>query len=391
MPWEIQTVTMIRDEFVVMAKNSQISFSELCARYKISRKTGYKWLERYESEGKSGLNNRSKAPLAVPSKTGKDIEERVVSVRLKYPAWGGRKIRRHLQDIGHAEVPASSTITDILHRYGLIKEEVSDRSRPWKRFVHEKPNDLWQMDFKGHFPMNDGLRCHPLTIVDDHSRFAIDITACLNERGATVQNAMTRVFEQYGLPKAINVDNGPPWGSIFEICRYTSFGIWLIDQGVILSHSRPRHPQTNGKNERFNRTLKAEVIDCSYIDSMTHAQSLFNDWRHVYNFIRPHEAIDYQTPSKLYSPSYRQYKQQMEEYDYSKDYISYIVDNRGRVSLEGRTLFVGVPFAKKTIGLRFTEEACDTIDIYYRHQRLARFDLSKVARGDYANVYGDLG
>jgi transposase InsO family protein len=329
---------MLRKEFISFVENGEQNFSEICRRYKISRKTGYKWLEKYKNHGLAGLADSSKAPLTTPAKTKEEMEEAVISVRAEHGKWGGRKIRQYLLNNGYNHVPARSTITDILHRHNLIIHGDNQRTKAWIRFVHDNPNDLWQMDFKGHFEMANKERCHPLTIIDDHSRFSLAITACKNEQGKTVEAAMIEVFSKYGLPKAINVDNGNPWGSKFDICRYTSFGLWLIDQGIILSHSRPHHPQTNGKNERFNRTLKAEIISNSYISCIEEAQKIFDKWRHIYNFDRPHEALDYRAPGDIYEPSYRQYRDKMEEYEYSPDYLCKKVDVRGRFHIEVSTL-----------------------------------------------------
>lgn len=386
MPWISKGVKMIREEFVKLALAEQVNFSELCKRYAISRKTGYKWLARYEGAGVNGLEDQVKSPKTIPKKTELTLEKAVIEVRLKHNSWGGRKIRQYLLNHGYVKAPAPSTITDILHRYHLIEDGTNKSQKTWQRFEHESPNDLWQMDFKGHFAMADAKRCYPLTIVDDHSRFSIGISACLNEQGVSVKSALEKIFRRYGIPRRINVDNGNPWGSMFEVCRYTSFGLWLIDQGIELSHSAPHHPQTNGKNERFNRTLKTEVISNIYIKDVHHAQYVFDEWRHTYNFDRPHEALGYRVPGELYKPSYREYREKVEEYDYSEDYRRKVVDVRGRISIEGRTIFVGVPFAKRELGLRHGGDS-GKYEVYYRHQKLGRFDLERIEKSSCVNLY----
>lgn len=191
---------------------------------------------------------------------------------------------------GYQDVPAASTITDILRRHGRLSEDEASKHKAWTRFEHEAPNQLWQMDFKGHFPMGQG-RCHPLTVLDDHSRFSLGLIACSNERTETVQRGLTSLFRRYGLPDRILADNGSPWGSNGEH-RYTQLNVWLLRLGIITSHGRSYHPQTQGKEERFHRTLKAELLRWEDFRNLTHCQRLFDAWRNKYNMERPHEALE---------------------------------------------------------------------------------------------------
>lgn len=391
MPWLAKGVIEVREEFIKLAEQREISFTKLCSRYSISTKTGYKWLKRYKDSGLSGLSDQSRTPKSQPAKTSGDIEQRVLGLRLKHSAWGGRKIRHWLINKGFECVPAASTISDILRRNGLLNQELSQNNKAWKRFEHKAPNDLWQIDFKGHFPMSDGKRCHPLTIVDDHSRFSLAIQACLDEQAAPTKEALRNVLKQYGLPKRINFDNGSPWGSIFYSCRYTAFSLWLIDQGIEVSYSRPRHPQTNGKNERFNRSLLNEVIENKYIRDLLDAQTHFDEWRHIYNFERPHEGLQYKVPSDRYKPSYRSYNEQVRQFKYGPEYLIKYTSVRGVVSLAGRQIFIGVPFAKKEIGLRqASKENPSLIELYYRHQRLGAIDLDQMEKYTPVNLYSKL-
>jgi transposase-like protein len=194
MPWSECDRMSLREEFVMLASREGTEMSELCRRFGVSRKTGYKWRKRYERERRVGLADRSREPKSKPTQTAKEMEARVVEVRAAHRSWGGRKIRRWLLDRGVDQVPAASTITEILRRHDLIEEEASLRAKPLIRFEHAEANDLWQMDFKGHFPMTRGGRCHPLTVLDDHSRFALALRACRNERGETVRQELTRIF-----------------------------------------------------------------------------------------------------------------------------------------------------------------------------------------------------
>jgi len=219
-----------RKEFVKLALSEGANRARLCERFGVSRKTGYKWLARYQREGEPGLADRSRRPRSSPGVTPPVLADAVVRLREAHPAWGGRKLRARLMVLGYTSVPAASTITAILHRHGLIDPEASAQARAFQRFEAQAPNDLWQMDFKGHVATNQG-RCHPLTVLDDHSRHAVGLEACADERGATVQQRLTLIFRRYGLPREILVDNGSPWGSDREH-PYTPLTVWLLKLGL---------------------------------------------------------------------------------------------------------------------------------------------------------------
>ncbi len=213
MPWSTRDTMSLRQEFVLLARQEGSNRRELCRRFGISPQTGYKWLARYAESGDAGLADRTRRPSHSPMRTEAELEQAVIALRQQYPAWGGRKISRRLADLGWSDVPAPSTVTSILHRYGLIAPEASDSSTPWQRFEHAEPNQLWQMDFKGGFALADGQRCSPLTVIDDHSRFNVVLAACTQTQSAIVQRHLRQAFERYGLPLRINADNGAPWGS----------------------------------------------------------------------------------------------------------------------------------------------------------------------------------
>ena len=253
MPWRQVTPMSEKKEFIGLAVQEDANISRLCRYFQVSRKTAYKWLGRYWREGEAGLADRSRRPRHSPGQTPPFLEEAVLRLRNEHPAWGGRKIRARLQHLGWAAVPAASTITGILRRHGLIDPEESAKHKAWRRFEAEAPNDLWQMDFKGHIPAAQG-RCHPLTVLDDHSRYALGLEACGDERGATVQERLTRIFRRYGLPHKMMMDNGSPWGSD-AAHPHTLLTVWLLRLGVKVGHSGPYHPQTLGKDERFHRCL----------------------------------------------------------------------------------------------------------------------------------------
>jgi transposase InsO family protein len=341
MPWkEISTVSL-RYQFVQQALQENLNMSELCREFEISRKTGYKWLQRYREEGKHGLKDRSRRPHTSPNQTPHEVEQRVLRARDEHPAWGGRKIHRWLKAQKEGVVPPPSTITEILRRNGRIDPEESRKRGPWKRFKAERPNQMWQMDFKGHFPMKDGERCHPLTLLDDHSRYCIGLQACGNERRETVKNKLTGIFRRYGLPQQLLVDNGPPWGTTYHPGRLSHLGVWLIRLGIRLIHTRTYHPQTIGKEERFHRTLGEEVLRYQSIQNLEHAQRCFDPWRQVYNHERPHEAIGMEAPATRYEKSTQLFPETLPPIMYDQGEMVRKVDMAGRISFKNQPFRVG--------------------------------------------------
>lgn len=212
MSWNPRDTVNLRLEFVQLALHEGGNHRELCWRFGISPKTGYKWLTRFEQGGVAGLEDRSRRPLSSPTRTPPEVEQRVLALRQEH-VWGGRKIERRLHDLGDPVVPTASTVTRILHRHGLIMPQASQAATRWQRFEHEQPNDLWQMDFKGWIELIDGRRCSPLTVLDDHSRFSIVLDACSRTDTQVVRQRLRDAFRRYGLPLRINADNGSPWGS----------------------------------------------------------------------------------------------------------------------------------------------------------------------------------
>jgi len=379
MPWKETTVLTERLEFVQLALVPGANVSELCERFGISRKAGYKWIARFKESGKAGLEDHSRRPRSSPVKTTERIEEQIMALRAKHPAWGARKLRRRLQDQGHQGLPAASTITEILRRHGQLSSPRAGQPRDWQRFEHPAPNDLWQMDFKGHFPLTRSGQCHPLTILDDHSRYSLCLQACGNECHATVESQLIRVFRQYGLPRRMTMDNGPPWG-YHDGKAWTALGVWLVRLGVRVSHSRPFHPQTQGKDERFHRTLKLEVLAGRSYCSLEDCQRSFDPWRTTYNCERPHEGIGLATPASRYSCSGRSYPEVLPSIEYARDVMARKV-TKGAVSFQGHQVRVGEAFDGQPVGVRATPTD-GVFEVRYCHQRLGQFDLREPLEPD---------
>ena len=374
MPWQEVSTMSLRQEFIRMVQHATVSVSELCRRYGVSRKTGYKWLGRYRREGPAGLPDRSRRPRQYPRRTPAGLEAALVALRQQHPAWGARKLRRRLQTLGRAPVPACSTVTAILHRHGLIAPEGPGGRQPWVRFEHPVPNSLWQMDFKGPVRTLAG-RCHPLGILDDHSRFNLCLRALPNEQTATVQAALTTTFERYGLPDTLLADNGSPWGCDGDH-PYTPLTVWLLRLGVGVSHGRPYHPQTQGKEERFHRTLHTELLRTQQWRDLAHCQAAFDRWRESYNTERPHDALALAVPASRYQPSLRAFPATLPPIVYPTGMAVRRVQQGGQLSVQGRTLRVPKAFAGYPVGLQPTETD-GVFTVWFCSHRITQLDLRR--------------
>jgi transposase InsO family protein len=377
MPWNAKSTMQLRQEFVSLARQEGMTMAELCRRFGISRQTGYKWLARHVEQGDSGLADQPRRPANSPSLTPSAIEQEVVQLRRAHPAWGGRKISRRLADLGVQAVPAPSTVTSILHRHGLISPQASDNATAWQRFEHAEPNALWQIDFKGHFETLRQGRCSPLTVLDDHSRYNVLLHACGATDTGTVQACLRQAFERYGLPVRINADNGAPWGSPREPGQVSELAIWLIRLGIRVSYSRPHHPQTNGKDERFHRSLKAEVLNGRSFHDFAQVQAELERWRVIYNQQRPHEALGLATPITRYRPSARRLPNTLPPLEYGPDDTVLRVQSNGRIRFKGRRLRVSKALYKLDIAARARADADDIYEFYLAHHRLMTLDLNQ--------------
>ncbi|WP_043750061.1 IS481 family transposase [Methylobacterium nodulans] len=371
MPWQEVSVIDNRAEFVGLAQQEAANVAALCRRFGISRKTGYKWLGRARSG--AGLDDRSRRPHASPARTSPEMEEAVLELRTAHPSWGGRKLRRRLQDQGQEVVPAASTITAVLARHARLGQPDAP-SIPFTRFEHPRPNALWQMDFKGHFA-HAGGRCHPLTVLDDHSRYALCLAACADEVTATVQGQLSATFRRYGLPERINLDNGSPWGN-GPGQRYTPLTVWLLRLGIHISHSRPYHPQTNGKDERFHRTLKRDVLHGAFYASLAACQRAFDRFRLIYNSERPHEALGLAVPASRYQISRRAYPAELPAIEYDPTDQVRRVQRDGWISVRGQLVRVPKAFVGQPLALRPTQTD-GRVDLVFITHRVGQIDLTQ--------------
>ena len=341
-----------RLEFVAFATAQGANIRALCRSFGISPQTAYKLLARFKEHGVEGLREQSRKPHSSPRRSSAELESRVLELHDKYPCWGPRKLAALLPKDWIK--PHPNTISAILRRHGRQVLPLSDvQSSVTKRFEHEAPNLLWQMDFKGHFPLTDPRagRCHPLTVLDDHSRFAICLKACSGETGDQVKEALIEAFNTYGLPERITCDNGNPWGTPKQN-GITKTEAWLIRVGIQVSHSRPMHPQTQGKDERFHRTLKRELLNRHGFNSLQACQQALDRWRDQYNLIRPHHALDQKPPISRYTASARPYPDQLPAVEYDTGDEVRKVRGNGYISFSNRQVFVGEGLAGERVAVR---------------------------------------
>jgi transposase InsO family protein len=361
----------LRQEFLALAAQTGSNFSQLCRRFGISRKTGYKWQRRYRETGISGLIDQSRRPQHSPRLSQPTLEQQVLAVRDEY-GWGARKIKTCLERDGQGPV-AKSTVHKILRRHERLTKVPEQTSGAYQRFEQERPNQLWQMDFKGHYQLGNQERCHPLTVLDDHSRYALCLQACRNEQTGTVQQQLIIAFRRYGLPERMLMDNGAPWGNDREH-QHTPLTVWLLQLGISVSHSRPYHPQTQGKDERFHRSLKVEVLAQRVFADFKRMQLRFDQWRHCYNHVRPHESLAMAVPASRYQPSPRSFSEQLPPLEYGATDQVRKVQTDGMISFRNREWRVGKAFRGHHVALRPTT-ADGIYEVYFATHRISQIDL----------------
>lgn len=380
MPWKEQNKMSLKEEFVRFALQPGANKRELMRRFRISPPTGYKWIARYMLEGKAGLHEHSRRPHRSPAQTSEQMEQEIEAIRKKYEYWGARKLRHILIERGVKGVPGSSTVHRILQRRGLI-EPKTVFAAPGIRFERDNPNELWQMDFKGHFALLDGKRCHPFTVCDDCSRYSLSLQGCADEKTRTVQYHLQGCFERYGLPISILCDNGSPWGRCTSDVKATNLELWLMRIGVNICHGRPYHPQTQGKEERFHRTFDRELLKRTTVwKDLSHCQQCFDPWRQQYNTLRPHESLQMRTPAQVYRPSDRTMPQQVPSamsYYLSDDVIRK-VKSKGEITFKNQSFYLGNAFIAEPVALRRVGQS--QWQVFYCWKSFGYIDFRKVTK-----------
>jgi transposase InsO family protein len=363
-----------RERFIRDHRLGLYTMAERCARYGISRKTGYKWLGRFEEGGRLGLQDRSRAPHRCPHRIGRDVAAVICAARRQHPSWGPAKLLAWLQPrYPDLEWPAVSTAGDLLARRGLVKKR--RRRRHWQHpgvvpTVTTQPNDLWTADFKGHFRTRDRLYCYPLTVADQHTRYLLACHGLLSTKGQGVRPIFDRLFREYGLPRAIRTDNGVPFATT-GIHGLSQLNVWWLRLGIQHQRILPAHPEQNGAHERMHKTLKGEACRPPQA-SLGPQQRAFNTFRRLYNDERPHEALGDRPPAALYRPSPRSYTGALPPVEYPGHFLVKRVTNAGTIRLKTRLLFLSNALQQYPVGL---EEVDDGIwSIHFCQVLLGRVD-----------------
>ena len=373
MGWSVETVMDQRAKFVHEACDGGYPISELCEEYGISRQTGYKWLKRYRRDGLAGLGDRSRRPPSSPGRIPEALRERILDLRKRY-GWGSRKVLKVLKKRSpKVELPARSTIGEMFIRAGLVKRR-RHRQTPGPHpgrpgGTPTSPNELWTADFKGHFRTRDGTYCYPLTIADHASRFVLAIEALPSTRVALALPIFERTFRRYGLPDAIRTDNGIPFASI-GLARMSDLSVYFMKLGIAIQLIEPGHPEQNGVHERMHRTLKHDCLRPPAANARAQ-QRAFNAFRGLFNDLRPHEALDDETPASRYEPSHRPYPSRIEVFEYPAHFEVRRVSRNNGVRWKGHWVNVAAPLAEEYVAF---EEVDDGIwNVYFRSFLIARF------------------
>jgi len=376
MSWS-ETTQMSRFRFVGDFESCLYEMTELCEKYGISRKTGYKWAQRYGSEGAEGLKDRSRAPKRRPTQIPTEVTQRLVQLRRQHPTWGPRKLLAWLEKHeGERAWPAASTVGGILKREGLVlpsRRQRRDRPPSSARIRTEatEANRVWTGDYKGQFRTGDGRLCYPLTLVDSFSRFVLVIHGFASVAGDLAWPAFERAFRQYGLPEVLRTDNGSPFASSQALAGLSHLSVRWLKLGIRVERTEPAHPEQNGQHEQMHRILKAETTRPPAADSFSQQES-FDRFRREYNEDRPHEALGQRPPSELYQASPRPYPERLPPPEYPGHYEVRSVHPGGEIKWQGRYLFLSEALGGERVGL---EEYDDGLwAVYFAGYRLARFD-----------------
>ena len=355
-----------RLRFVVLASRQEHTMNDLCAEFGISRQTGYVWLKRYQEGGSGEMVDRSRRPLHSPQRTAQEVEQAVVQLRRKWPDWGAAKLAKVLGQQTPAIVLEPRTVHRILDRYALI--EARDRRQPaLKRFERSKPNELWQMDFKG--PQGSSSPVGPLSVLDDHSRYLLLLRHLGSTRLEGVRSALTDLFEQVGMPDSMLMDHGTPWWNAASPWGLTELSIWMMRLGIRLTYSGICHPQTQGKVERMHAALqrairkrKADPENQQWLDS----------FRHEYNHVRPHEALQMATPVSIWQRSSRPFPTPVRDWEYPASVPCRRLGGEGQLTWRRRRWEISNALRRQLVAI---EQIADRVIVYFCRTPIRELDL----------------
>jgi len=377
MPWKMERPMDQKVKLIADWLDENYSITDLSKRYGVSRKTIYKWLERYKEEGIGGLEEKSRASHTHPNKTENNIVNQIIEYKLKHKTWGPKKIVINLKRIYPEEIwPSVSTTGDLLKKNDLVNEKkVRKRVHQYQdHFVDcTKPNDVWSADYKGQFYTKDKKVCYPLTVTDNYSRFLIACDALEGPRYIETRACFERIFREYGLPQAIRTDNGIPFSGL-AVGGLSRLAIWWIQLGIIPERIIPGKPQQNGRHERMHRTLKDAALNPVGIN-LADQQNKFDFFRIEYNTERPHESLEMKRPNELFVRSNRSYPDLTKPVEYPDDFQVRNVKPSGEISFGSNTYYISELLSGDIVGLK---EVSDGLwQMNYSFHKLGYIDLDR--------------
>lgn len=371
----------MRQEFVLCALAPGAKIAALCRAYEISRKTGYKWIARFKQDGLLGLDDQSRRPTRSPELLSGIVVQEIIRLRIAHPTWGPKKIHPFLVVEFGRHAPARSSIARVLERTGLAVARPTTLRYPvtaGRQRVHVRQcNDLWTVDFKGWWTTRDQARCEPLSVRDAYSRFILTLALSANTTGKEVRRVFTRLFETYGMPKAILVDNGPPFGTPLNPLGMSEIAGWWWSLGIEVHHSRPRKPQDNGGHERMHRDIAAEVQTFP-ARNLREQQIALEHWRHEFNHVRPHEALGQKTPAAFYKKSQRRWRERQQPQPPRNAQLRKL-GTRGQISFRGAEAYVTSALAHQVVGVQ--PENLDTFRVWFCNLLIGTLRLTHHKQG----------
>lgn len=381
MPWKETKMTEERMNFALKSLQEGVNISELCAAYGISRKTGYKWRARYMKEGAMGLNDLSRKPSESPKQLSEALMCQIVKLHERHPKWGPKKIRALLlRDIAFAsEAPSESSLKRVFERCGWTRKRIRRKHKEGGRISTAtragSNNEVWTVDFKGWWRTADRQRCEPLTVRDEYSRYVLTAQPMTSTDTESVKAVFEKLFERYGLPKAIRSDNGSPFASYSGILGLSRLSAWWLSLGISLERGRPGKPQDNGGHERMHRDIAREVQACAQ-GSLSEQAAALELWRETFNNVRPHESLAMKTPAQLYRASERKYEGTPHDIAYP-GMISRRVNKRGYISYEKHLIPISTAVSGWSVGLKPLDN--DHLEVFFADQYLGQIELSTLS------------
>ena len=378
MPWKEKTMINERTEFALRSLQADVNFTQLCAEYGISRRTGYKWKQRFLEDGASAMADQSRRPANSPNQLSELEVCRITRLHERHKHWGPKKIHKLYSD-RYTPAPSLSTFKRIFDRCDWVQKRIQRKSSQTGRLTSglkaEDCNDVWTVDFKGWWRTGKGQRCEPLTVRDEHSRFVLSVQSMQTTRTEAVREVFERLFKTYGLPKAIRSDNGAPFASSSAILGLSGLSAWWVALGIDLERGRPGKPQDNGAHERMHLDIRNE-LECHTQEDLQCQQAAFEIWTNTFNQERPHEALGMQCPAEVYKPSTRTYSGTPETIVYPNK-LSRLVNKRGYISLHGQTYPISTALKGWSVGLLPIDK--DTYDVFFARLRIGQIETSSAS------------